>query len=72
MIVATDPPAAEGDRHWTGGNQHAQSLDQLFRPKIVDREQFYRNASFRAVNMNAISTISISVGRPARSNTLAA
>jgi hypothetical protein len=53
-IVATDLPAVEADGHWAGGKQHADSLDKIFRPKLVDRDQFYRNASFRAINMNSI------------------
>jgi SAM-dependent methyltransferase len=53
-ITATDLPATEGDGHWVGGGQHAESLDSLFFSKLVSRDVFFANACFRPVNMNAI------------------
>jgi hypothetical protein len=53
-ILATDLPRQEGDRHWVNGNQHTDTIDNLFYPKIVGRKKFHENASFRPVNMNAI------------------
>jgi SAM-dependent methyltransferase len=53
-IVATDQPVEKVDRHWTGVDQHADSLDKVFFPEIVRREIFYQNASFQPVDMNAI------------------
>jgi hypothetical protein len=53
-VVATDLPAAEADGQWVGSSHHSDSLDSLFRQRIVSRDLFYRHASFRPVNMNAI------------------
>lgn len=53
-IVATDLPSEESQGHWAGGNQHADSLEKVFHEKIVSRETFFANASFRPVNMNRI------------------
>ncbi len=53
-IVATDLPAAEADGHWLSSNEHSDTLDNFFFPAIVDRSIFFRNASFRPVNMNKI------------------
>jgi hypothetical protein len=53
-IVATDQPAGRGDRHWAKVDQHANSLDKVFFAEIAGREEFYRDASFRAVDMKAI------------------
>jgi SAM-dependent methyltransferase len=55
-ILATDLPVEEGDGRWVGGAQHADSLDKIFYPPIVDRDEFYANAAYRPVNMNAIPT----------------
>lgn len=54
-ITATDLPAGEGGTSsWVGGKDHSQNLDGLFFDRIVDRETFYQNATFRPVNMNAV------------------
>jgi hypothetical protein len=50
QIMATDQPVVRRRRI----NQHADSLDTIFRPKIVDRDMFYHNAIFRPVDMNSI------------------
>jgi SAM-dependent methyltransferase len=54
-IVATDqPPGRNVDRYWVENDQHADSLDKLFFPGLASRPQFYRNASFRQVDMKAL------------------
>jgi hypothetical protein len=54
QITATDLPVADSIGAWTGGNQHADSLDKIFFPTLVGRKKFMSNASFRPVNMNSI------------------
>jgi hypothetical protein len=56
QIVATDQPAGGRAvrRYWSRTDQHADSLDRVFFPAVVDRAKFYENASFQPVNMNAI------------------
>lgn len=53
-ITATDLPSGEGDGQWTGGTQHADSVDNIYHPNLVDREKFDANIEFRPVNMNHI------------------
>jgi hypothetical protein len=53
-ITATDLPITEADGHWIGGLQHADSVDKLFQPQLINRETFSKNVDFRPVNMNAI------------------
>jgi SAM-dependent methyltransferase len=53
-ILATDQPAGKADRHWSAVDQHADSLEKIFAPQIVERDHFYRDAAFRPVDMNAI------------------
>ncbi len=53
-IMATDLPSAESTGAWVGGNQHSTSLEGIFRSALVNRTEFFANASFRPVNMNEI------------------
>jgi hypothetical protein len=53
-IVATDQPSGKADRHWSNVDQHADSLEKIFFPEFADRDTFNANATFRAVNMNAV------------------
>ena len=53
-ITATDLPTGEGDGQWTGGAQHAGSVDNIYHPHLVDRKTFDANIEFRPVNMNHI------------------
>jgi hypothetical protein len=54
-IVATDqPPGKTAEKYWVGYDQHADSLEKVFFPGLVQRSQFLDNASFRPVDMNAI------------------
>jgi hypothetical protein len=53
-ITATDLPSNEGDGQWTGGSQHAGSVDNIYHPNLVDRKTFDANIEFRPVNMNHI------------------
>jgi hypothetical protein len=54
-ILATDqPPGKTADKYWVGADQHADSLDKVYFSEFVHREQFYKHASFQAVNMNEI------------------
>jgi hypothetical protein len=54
-VTATDAPAGlELGEAWAKTDQWAKGLEDLFDPKLVDRETFDRNVSFRAADMNAI------------------
>jgi len=54
-VVATDaPPEAIAGVGWETTNQHSAALDELHHPRLVDRETFRRQVSFRPVDMNAI------------------
>ena len=55
QITATDLPVEDGGTsNWVRGKDHSENLDGLFFKQIVDRDAFYRNATFRPVNMNAV------------------
>ena len=54
QVTATDLPMEQADGHWAGGGQHADSIEKIMHPQLVDRELFLKNATFRPVNMNAI------------------
>jgi SAM-dependent methyltransferase len=53
-VLATDQPLGKAVSKYWSGDQHADSLDKVFFPGLVRRETFFRNASFRAVDMKAI------------------
>jgi glycosyltransferase involved in cell wall biosynthesis len=52
-ITATDLPGESGQA-WTGGNQNASSLGELYRPDICDRKTFFKNVQFIPMDMNHI------------------
>ena len=52
-VVATDAPV-EMSQAWTGSNQHAKQLLDLYKPAIVDREQFDAHVTFEVVDMRRI------------------
>ena len=39
---------------WTSTGQHASTIDEAFKPDLVERDRFDRNVSLRYVDMNAI------------------
>ncbi len=52
-VLATDAPA-DISADWAGSNQHAASIDALWRGDIISREAFNRHVHFGIVDMNAI------------------
>lgn len=55
QVVASDAPLElDIGQGWSSTNQLSRSVDDLFRPKIVSREDFYENVSWRPIDMNAI------------------
>ncbi|MEI9999689.1 MAG: hypothetical protein WDO13_11240 [Verrucomicrobiota bacterium] len=52
-VHATDAPA-HLSLGWADTNQHAATLESVFRPKLISRELFDRNVSFEPVDMNRI------------------
>jgi SAM-dependent methyltransferase len=54
-VLATDLDAGDARAEsWSATHQNAARVEDLFRPKIVDRETFLARCAFRAVDMNAI------------------
>ena len=54
-ILATDLASAEAAaKGWSGGEQHAASLQNVWMPSLCSREEADARLTFRAVDMNAI------------------
>jgi SAM-dependent methyltransferase len=55
-IVATDlDSSTEAAKRWINGNQHSSnSLENLYKADLCDRDTFNRNVSFKALDMNTI------------------
>lgn len=54
-VLATDaPPDHHAAQAWAQTSQHGSSLDQIFKPELVDRTVFDANVDHRFVDMNAI------------------
>jgi len=53
-VVATDLPVQEANGYWVKSNQHANSVETLYRQNLTEREDFDRHVSFRPVNMKSI------------------
>lgn len=53
-ITATDLPADHENTDWVGGPQHAQTVEALRWPDLVETETFDKLVSFRPVNMKDI------------------
>lgn len=54
-VVATDAPSDTiANMGWDSTNQHASSLDQLYRYEMLSKEEFSRLVSFQPLDMNAI------------------
>lgn len=55
QVLATDAPPEIGERGgWAATAQHAEALESLFNPRLVDRGRFDGNVRFRTCDMNAI------------------
>ena len=56
-VLATDAPSgSRASEMWSRTNEHADSLEKLLRPNLVDRETFFANVEHRGVDMNDIPT----------------
>ena len=54
-VLMTDlAPEDERAKDWSGTNQHAATLDQAFRRKLIKRAQFDARVRYRSVDMNMI------------------
>jgi 2-polyprenyl-3-methyl-5-hydroxy-6-metoxy-1,4-benzoquinol methylase len=56
-VLASDLAADEQAQDWTVWNQHAASLEAVFKPEIVSREIFDKLVSFRPINMADLSSL---------------
>ncbi|MEA5462704.1 class I SAM-dependent methyltransferase [Leptothoe sp. PORK10 BA2] len=57
-ILATDlDTSAEASKAWQATNQHAGSLQQLWKPKIISQEAFQKLVRFQPADMNHPETI---------------
>lgn len=55
VITVTDlEPEAAYRLGWIDRNQHASTLEKVFKPQLVDKETFMERVSLRFVDMNAI------------------
>lgn len=53
-IVASDRAATEGlSNEWDATNQHAASIEALYAPEVVSRQDFDANVSFQMIDMSA-------------------
>jgi len=56
-IVATDMDSeSASEKGWSDTNQHAHSLDSLFKEELVDKETFYKAVSYQTADMNNLPT----------------
>ncbi|MCQ4161952.1 class I SAM-dependent methyltransferase [Roseomonas sp. GC11] len=54
-IVASDaPPELAAVQGWATTKQYSDSLEQLFKPELIDAASFAERVTFRPVDMNAI------------------
>jgi len=54
-VLATDLDAGDARAAaWAGTNQNAARVEDLFRPRLVDHDDFLARCAFRAVDMNAV------------------
>ena len=58
-ILATDLDDTNSQASiWKSGNQHASNLATLEHPAICEKDIFYKNVSFKPINMNEIPPVS--------------
>lgn len=57
QILATDLAPELSNPGWIKTNEHAATLDQLFYPKLIERDIFLRNVSFAHADMRDIKNI---------------
>jgi hypothetical protein len=54
-VLATDAPPEIGERGgWSATAQHAEAIESLYHPKLIDRATFDARVRFRRCDMNAI------------------
>ena len=54
-ITATDiDVSTDSGKIWSSGNQHASSIDDLFKPDICNKDIFDKNVNFISIDMNDI------------------
>jgi SAM-dependent methyltransferase len=54
-VVATDlGPADSRAKAWSGGEQHADSVQDVWRPDLCSREEVAAHLQYRSVDMNSI------------------
>jgi SAM-dependent methyltransferase len=54
-ITATDiDSSTETGKIWTNGDQHGNSINDLYKADLCDRDTFDKNVSFRFLDMNSI------------------
>tara|TARA_R110000868_G_scaffold375711_1_gene640371 strand:+ start:6524 stop:7345 length:822 start_codon:yes stop_codon:yes gene_type:complete len=50
-VLASDLSIEEQVQEWASTNQHAATLDAIYRPHLIERSQFDQRVSFKPVNM---------------------
>jgi SAM-dependent methyltransferase len=56
-ILASDLELSQSNEAWTETDQHAGSIEALFKPDYVDRSSFDRLVKFQPVDMNDLSAL---------------
>src|SRR5262249_1808127 len=57
-ILATDLAADLSDKGWMSTGQHADSLNAIFRPELLDRAKFDSLVKFQPADMRTLSGLS--------------
>ena len=53
-ILATDAPSGLNNMDWSVGDQFATKVDDLYRAKLIRKDDFYKKVSFEPCDMNNI------------------
>lgn len=56
-VIASDLAAEDQVQDWTVWDQHAASLDAVYKEEIIDRHLFEKQVSFRSINMANLSDL---------------
>ena len=54
-VLATDQAATQDAAAWSATSQHADSLEAIFRPELIDRAQFEAHVRFRPADMRNLN-----------------